>query len=81
LNPRQQESRTVARQSPAPHPLSDERALVLGDRRADLEQEVLVRRVADGLVEELDCAAGALEHFEEHHLVDVVAREPIRRSD
>jgi len=81
LRPRQQQPRPVASQSTAPHPLSDQRALVFGNRPTDLEQEVLVRRVAGRLVEELDAAAGALELFKEHHLMDVVAGEPVRRSD
>jgi len=44
-----------------PHSLADQGALVLGDRPADLEQELLMWGVADRLVEELDAAAGALE--------------------
>jgi hypothetical protein len=56
-------------------------ALVLGDRPTDLEQEVIVRGVAHRLVEELDRRAGALQFFEQEHLVDVVAGEAVGGGD
>jgi hypothetical protein len=63
------------------HAFGDERPFVLGHRAPNLQQELVMRILAQGPVEELDAAAGTLELFEEHHLVDGVARQPIRRGE
>ena len=80
-DPRQQRAGAQLGEPPAPHALGDQRALVLGDGAADLQQQMIVRVVAHRAVEELGGAAGLRPLLEEHHLVDVVAREPVGRGD
>jgi hypothetical protein len=64
----------------APHPLSNQGALVLGHRAADLEHQLVVRIIAHRPIEELDSAARPLQFGEDHHLMDVVAGQPIGRG-
>ncbi len=63
-----------------PHPLGNQGALVLGHRTADLEHQLVVGVIAHRTIEELDAAPGSLQFFQDHHLMDVVAGESIRRS-
>ena len=59
--------------------LRDLRALVLGDHPLKLAQQlVLGRPGALGLLGEDDLHAGALELFEQQHLIGVAAREAVR---
>src|SRR5215208_504798 len=67
-------------QLPAAGALADLRALVLGDHPLELAQQlVLGRAAALGLLGEADLDAGALELFEQQHLVGVAAREAVGR--
>jgi len=79
--PRQQRARPQLGLPPPAHPLGDQRALVLGDRAADLQQQLVVRIVAHRPVQELHLAAMAGQLVDQQHLVDVVAGQPVRRSD
>jgi hypothetical protein len=63
------------------HPLGDERAFVLGHRPANLEQQLIVRVVTHGAVQKLYLTAMLFQLLQQHHLVHVVARQTIRRSD
>jgi hypothetical protein len=47
------------------HPFGDQGPLILGDRPADLEQELVVRVLGHRPVEELDAAAVLLQLLEE----------------
>jgi len=46
-----------------------------------LQQEVVVRVVTQGLVEQVDLTPILLEFFKQHHLMDVVACQSIRTRD
>src|SRR5215210_5562045 len=61
----------------AAEPLAQQRALVLGDRPLDLQQELVAGVVGDGAVEEPDGAAGAAELLQEQDLVGVTPRQAI----
>jgi len=75
----QQASAQLGQPSPA-HALGNQRALVLGDCAADLQQQVIVRIVAHWAVQKLDEAVGAGPFFQQHHLVYIVAREAVGRG-
>jgi hypothetical protein len=51
--------------SAPPHPFGDQGPLVLGDRAADLEQELVVRVLGHRPVEELDATAVLLQLLKE----------------
>jgi hypothetical protein len=61
----------------AAEPLAQQRALVLGDRPLDLQQELVAGVVGDGAVEEPDGATGAAELLQEQDLVGVAPRQAI----
>ena len=61
--------------------LGDERALVLGHRPADLQEQLVLGIVGERPVGELDPAAVALQLLQEQHLMDIVARQSIRIGD
>ena len=67
--------------SASPHPFGDQGALILGDRPADLERELVVRVLGHRPVEELDAAAVLLQLLQQEHLMDIVSRQPIRIGD
>jgi hypothetical protein len=58
--------------------LAEEGALVLGDGALDLEQELVVGVVRDGVVDEEDLAGGLAQLLQQEHLVGVAAREAVR---
>ena len=78
--PRQQRARPQLRLPPAAHPLGDQRPLVLRDRPADLQQQLVVRIGAHRPAQELHLAAAAGQLVDQQHLVDVVAGQPVRRG-
>ena len=78
--PRQQRARPQPGVPAAPHPLGDQRALVLGDRPADLQQQLVVRVLAHRPVQELHPAAVAGQLLDQQHLMNVVAGQPVRRG-
>jgi hypothetical protein len=61
--------------------LGDERALVLGHRPADLQQQTVLRIVGERPVGELDLTAVALQLLREQDLVDVIPRQPVGFGD
>ncbi len=79
--PRQQRARLQLGLPPAAHPLSNQRALVLRDRSADLQQQLVVRIGAHRPVQELHLAAVTGQLIDQQHLVDIVAGQPVRRGD
>ena len=78
--PRQQRARPQLGLPAPAHPLGDQRALVLRDRPADLQQKLIVRVGAHRPVQELDLAATAGQLVDQQHLMDVVAGQPVRRG-
>jgi hypothetical protein len=79
--PRQHQSRLQLAPAATPHALGDQRALILRDRAADLQQQLVVRVLAHGAVEKPHLAAVALQLRQQQDLMDVVARQPVRRGD
>ncbi len=77
--PRQQRARPQPGMPPAPHPLGDQRPLVLGHRPADLQQQLVMRVIAHRPVQELHPAAVPGQLLDQQHLVDVVPGQPVRR--
>jgi hypothetical protein len=63
------------------HPLGDQGALVLGHRPADLQQELVLRVAPHRPIEENGLASSALELLQEHHPLDVVARQAVGIGD
>ena len=78
--PRQQRARPQPGLPPAAHPLGDQRPLVLRDRPADLQQQLVVRIRAHRPVQELHLAAAGGQLLDQQHLMDVVAGQPVRRG-
>ena len=59
-------------------PLQDLGPLILGDHPLDLEQQVILRRLAQRAVEEHDLDAGTPELVDEQHLIGIAPGQPIR---
>ena len=78
--PRQQRARPQLRLPATAHPLGDQRPLILRDRAADLQQQLVMRVGAHRPVQELHPAAMAGQLLDQQHLVDVVAGQPVRRG-
>ena len=78
--PRQQRARAQPGLPPAAHPLGDQRPLVLRDRPADLQQQLIVRVGAHRPVQELHLAAVPGQLLDQQHLMDIVAGQPVRRG-
>jgi len=78
--PRQQRARPQLGQPATPHPLGDQRALVLSHRPADLQQQLIVRILAHRTIQELHLAAVTGQFFDQQHLVDIVTGQPVRRG-
>jgi hypothetical protein len=64
-------------QASSPHAFGNKRALILGDRTTDLQQEVVMGILAHGAIQERDLTAVALQLLEQQHLVDIGARQAI----
>jgi hypothetical protein len=64
-------------QAAATHPFCDKHALVLSDRTANLQQELVVRILAHRAIEKLDVAARPFELLQQEHLVDIVACQTV----
>jgi hypothetical protein len=79
--PGQHQPRLQLALTAAAHALGDQRALVLRDRAADLQQQLVVRVLAHRTVEEPYLAAMPLQFLQQQDLVDVVAGQPIRGRD
>jgi hypothetical protein len=79
--PRQQAAGAQLRLPTAAHALGDQRALVLGHRAADLQEQLVLRVPAHRPVQEGDLAAEALELPQQDHELDVVARQAVGIGD
>ena len=79
--PRQHQPRLQLALTTAAHALGDQRALVLRDRASDLQQQLVVRVTAHGAVQEPHGTAVPLQLLQQQDLMDVVARQPVRRGD
>ena len=62
----------------AAEPLTEHRALILGDRALDLQQELVVGVVRDRVLQEHHLGACATELLEQQHLVGILARQAVR---
>lgn len=79
VRPGQQLPTLQLRQPPTPHAVSDQGPLVFRNRPPDLQDQLLVRIVgAQRSIDEVDATATALQLLQHDHLVDVVARQPVR---
>jgi len=65
----------------AAEPLGGDGPLVLGDGPLDLEQELIVRVVGEGSVDELDVAGSLAELLQQEDLVGVAAGQPVGAVD
>jgi hypothetical protein len=59
------------------HPVGDQGAFILGYGPPDLEQELIVRILTHGPVQELDRTAPLGEFLDEEHLMDIIAGQPV----
>jgi len=67
-------------QTTAPNPLENLGALILGYDALNLQQEIILRRVADRAVQECDLGPTAAKLLDQQNLMGVLARQPIRRE-
>src|SRR5215216_584364 len=67
--------------TPPSHAVRNQGAFIFCHGTTNLQQEVVVRVVAQGLVEKVDLTPILLEFFKQHHLMDVVACQSIRTRD
>lgn len=65
-------------QSASAGAFGNEGPFVLGHGATDLQEQLVVRVLTHGTVEELDMAAVFLEFFEQEHLMDIVTGQTIR---
>ncbi len=79
--PRQQAPRPQLHLSSPTHPLGDQRPLVFRHRPANLQQQMVVGILAHRPVQKHDLAAPPLQFFQQYHLMDVVARQPVGVGD
>ena len=79
--PGEQAAGAQLRLAAAAHPLGDQRALVLGHRTTDLQQQLVLRIASHRPIQEDHLATGALELLQQHHELDVVARQAVRIGD
>ncbi|MCR6630164.1 MAG: hypothetical protein NVV74_09010 [Magnetospirillum sp.] len=63
------------------HTFGDQGALIFGDRTPDLQQQVILWVPPHRSIQKLDPAAKALQFLQEHHQLDVVARQPVGVGD
>ena len=75
--PGQQLTTAPLRLAATSHPVGDQGAFILGHGTPDLEQELIVRILTHGLVQELDLTAPLGEFRDEEALMDIVAGQPI----
>ena len=61
-----------------PHPVTNEGPFILGHRPPDLEQELIVRVLTHGPVQELDRTAPLGEFVDEEPLMHIIAGQAIR---
>src|SRR5215212_4681716 len=79
--PRQHQSRLQLALAATPHALGDQRALILRDRTADLQQQLVMRILAHRAIEKPHLAAMSLQLLQQQDLMNVVARQTVRRGD
>src|SRR5260370_11336722 len=65
--------------APTPNALQQLGALILGNHALNLEQEVVLRRAANRMVQEYDVRSCAAKLLDQKHLVGVAASQPVRR--
>jgi hypothetical protein len=63
------------------HPLSNQTPLILGHSSTDLQQELIMRIFAHGVIDKLDVTAPTFELFEQEHLMHIVAGQARRLGD
>jgi len=66
-------------QATTPNPLEYLDSFVLGDDALNLQQQVILRRVADRAVQEYDLGPAAAKLIDQHDLVDVASGQTVRR--
>jgi hypothetical protein len=78
--PGQQLACSQTGETTAPHPVTDEGALILGDRSTNRQQQLVVWVLTHGPLEEFDTAAAPVQLLDEQDLVHRLAGESIRRG-
>ena len=61
----------------ASQPIRDEGAFILGHRAPDLEQELIVRILTHGPLQELDRTAPLGAFVDEEHVMDIITSQPV----
>jgi hypothetical protein len=73
-------ARARSMQTTPPNPLQYLAALVLGDDALNLQQQIVLRRVADRAVEEYDPRPAAVKLLDQQDLMGVLACQPVWRQ-
>jgi len=66
---------------PPPGAVLHERSLVLRTHSLDVPQHLLLRTVAEGVMDKDDLTSTARAFLQEHHLLGIPPREPVRAPD
>jgi hypothetical protein len=77
----QQQARFQFALPPATHPLGDQRAFIFSHGSPDLQQQLIMRVLAHGTVQKLHSAAMLFQFFQHQHLMNIIARQPVRCRD
>src|SRR4051794_12877341 len=72
-SPGQQTPGLILLSSSPSHAFGDQAAFILGDCSPDLEQELIMRILAHGLIHKLYLTSSLFEFFHQEHLMDVIA--------
>jgi hypothetical protein len=67
--------------APSAHAFGHQGAFIFGHGPPDLQQEMGLRVLSQRLIEELDVAPRLCEFFQQHHLMDIMARQTVRIRD
>ena len=81
IGPGQQQTGAQLGEPAAAHALGNQRALVLRNSAADLQQQVVMRIIAHGAIQEFGSTSGLRPFLQEDHLVHIVAGEAVGGGD
>jgi len=80
-DPRQQLPGLQFGQPPPPHPVGDQRAFVFGYRPPDLQQQLIMRVLTHGPLQEFHLAAMPAQFLNEQHLMHILPRQAVGDGD
>jgi hypothetical protein len=78
LGPGQQNPSPVFSLTPATHPVGNQDAFILCNRASDLQNQLVMRVLADRAIQEFDLTTIFFPFFQQQHLVNIVPRQTIR---